>query len=88
MIQAVLEILGEWLLSGSDRGPIGKIRKWLLIIFGSFLVLALGAAYFANLSTMSLGLAIGLPIFAISLSGIGCAIYFAARSSVGNADKN
>ncbi len=81
MIQAVLEILGEWLLSGSDKGLIGKIRKWLLIMIISLLVLAMVYAYFVNLPSMSLGLAIALPIIAVLFCGVGGAVYYANRSN-------
>lgn len=75
-------------MGGSDKGLSGKIRKWLLIVLGNLFVLAMVYAYFVNLPTMNVGLAIALPIFAILFSGIGCAPYFAFRSNAEQTDKD
>lgn len=88
MIQAVLEILGEWLLSGSDKGLTGKIRKWLLIIFGGIFAFAIVFVYFVKLPNMSLSLAIALPVFTVLFCGVGGAVYFATRSKNQTADKD
>lgn len=77
MIEAIFEILGSWLESGSNNGVLGKIRYWLLVVLIGGFGLALIYAYFVNLPTMSLALAVGLPIIAIMFGGVYLIVLYA-----------
>jgi len=79
VVETIFEIIGSWLQHGSDKGLLGKIRYWLLVILVTAFGLAMAYAYFVNLPTMSLALAIGLPVIAALFGGVYIIFLYAVR---------
>lgn len=80
MIEMIVEFFQDWLTNGSDKGTLGKVRRWLRNIVIALFIGLMIAAYVINLPTMNTALAIGLPFLAVLVGVVFLRLHIATNS--------